>query len=256
MTTWNPDLYLRFEAERTQPSIDLMARIDIDEPDSIIDIGCGPGNSTNVLRQRWPGARIVGLDNSVEMIAKARKAYPQGEWRVADGATWSEPQAYDLVFSNAALQWMPDHAGLVRRLFGAVRTGGALAVQVPANHDSPIYQAIDRVADRPRWRGTMQGCARLVYREAGEYYDWLSALSGRVYVWHTVYYHVLANHQGLLEWYSSTGLRPYLERLTSAEERAAFQSEILDECRAAYPLQQDGKVLFPFRRLFFIAYRG
>jgi trans-aconitate 2-methyltransferase len=257
MDKWNPDLYLRYEAERTQPSYDLVARIAAAAPASIIDIGCGPGNSTRVLRERWPLARIVGLDNSPEMITKARKAYPPGEWLLADAAAWVPSTQYSIVFSNAALQWMPDHGKIIQRLYGAVAPGGALAVQVPANQNCALFQAVRRVSARSRWSAAMAGCDQLLtYLDAGLYYDWLSDLSSQVYIWYTTYYHVMEDHQGLIEWYSSTGLRPYLERLASADEREAFQHEILEDCRPAYPEQQDGKVLFPFRRLFFIAYRG
>lgn len=257
MTTWNPDLYLKFEAERTQPAIDLAARIDLTAPARIIDIGCGPGNSTRVLRERWPAAQVSGLDRSPEMIAKARQACPQGEWITADAARWSPDALYSLVFSNAALQWIPDQRALLPRLFAAVEPGGALAVQVPANTDSPLYQAVQRVAQRPPWQERLAGCDQaLTYRDAAFYYDILSSLSSRVSLWDTTYYHVLASRQGLIEWYSSTGLRPYLERLAENDLQQAFKREILAECQAAYPLQQDGKVLFPFRRLFFIAYQA
>lgn len=257
MTTWNPDLYLKYGTERTQPAIDLAARVDLAAPVRIIDIGCGPGNSTKVLRERWPAAQVSGLDSSPEMIAKARQTCPQGEWITTDAAHWNPPERYSLVFSNAALQWIPDQRALLPRLFAAVEPGGALAVQVPANTDSPLYQAVQRVAQRPPWRERLAGCEQaLTYREAPFYYDLLSTLSSRFSLWYTIYIHVLASRQGLIEWYSSTGLRPYLERLAESDLQEAFKREILAECQAAYPLQQDGKVLFPFRRLFFIAYRA
>ena len=272
MGKWDPDSYLRFERERTQPSYDLVSRIEGLDPATIIDIGCGPGNSTRVLRERWPTARIAGLDNSPEMIDKARTAYPQGTWILADAATWrpdesahpagctdpagcTHPQRYDLVFSNAALQWIPNHELLLRSLFALVRPQGALAVQVPANNESPLYRAVARVSRRPEWREWTAGCEEmLTYHPAGFYYDQLTALSGRVSVWQTTYHHVMADHGGMIDWYASTGMRCYLERLPGDAERKAFRAQVLEECRADYPQQQDGKVLFPFRRLFFIAY--
>jgi trans-aconitate 2-methyltransferase len=256
MSTWNPDLYLKYEAERTQPSYDLVARIRAANPQRVVDIGCGPGNSTRVLKERWPGAYIVGMDNSQEMIAKAQKAYPQEEWILADANRWSPPGQYDVVFSNAVLQWMPDHASLVPRLFSWVERGGALAVQMPANHDSPLHQSARLLAQRSPWKERLAGYERAqTVHDAAAYYDWLSALSAQVYIWYTTYYHVMPDHQALLDWFSGTGLRPYLEQLGTAEQREAFQRELLAEYRLAYPPQPDGKVLLPFRRLFFIAYR-
>jgi trans-aconitate 2-methyltransferase len=139
MPNWNPDQYLKFANERTQPSIDLAARINVENPKSIIDIGCGPGNSTRVLRQRWPESRISGLDSSVEMIKKAKEDFPELEWITADASTFKFDKKYDIVFSNAALQWMPAHELLLRRLMEILNANGALAVQVPANKESPRW---------------------------------------------------------------------------------------------------------------------
>lgn len=267
MGKWDPDSYLRFEQERTQPSYDLVSRIVGLDPATVIDIGCGPGNSTRVLRERWPNAWIAGLDNSPEMIEKARQAYPQGAWILADAATWqggggcnhpegrTRPQRYDLVFSNAALQWVPDHERMLCSLFGLLEPRGALAVQVPANNHSPLYRAVARVSRRVEWRDWTAGCEELLtYHPAGFYYDQLTALSRQVYVWQTTYYHVMADHGGMLDWYASTGMRCHLERLPGDAERKAFRAQVLEECRADYPQQRDGQILFPFRRLFFVAY--
>jgi trans-aconitate 2-methyltransferase len=254
MSTWNPEQYLKYKDERTRPSHDLVARIAL-EPSRIVDIGCGPGNSTQVLRERWPQAYLVGMDSSPEMIAKARQAYPQEQWVLADAATWQPQERYDLVFSNAALQWIPNHAPLIQHLLALVGPKGALAVQVPANNDAPLYLAVGRVSTRPRWREAMRGCNELLtYHDARFYYDQLAAVA-RVDFWQTTYYHVMNSRQDILDWYASTGMRPYLERLGSDAEQIAFQAEVLAECAAEYPEQQDGKVLFPFRRLFLIAYK-
>jgi trans-aconitate 2-methyltransferase len=255
-TDWNPDLYLKFEDERTQPSYDLTARINIPNPASIIDMGCGPGNSTRVLRECWPHAQIVGLDSSPEMIEKARNAYPQGNWILADAATWKADSQYSIIFSNAMLHWLPDQESVIKRLFAGVQSQGALAVQVPANNDSPLHKAVLSVSKREAWKDMMTGSDKVItYHDASFYYDRLAALSGRIFIWHTTYYHVLGDHQGLIDWYASTGMKPYLERLGSVELRQLFQSQVLEECRSAYPEQQNGRILFPFRRLFFIAYK-
>ena len=142
MNKWNPDLYLKFADERTQPSYDLISRINIANPANIVDIGCGPGNSTKALRERWPQAHILGLDSSKEMIAKARVSYPQGDWVLADAANWKTDVKYDIVFSNATLQWIPNHERLLKTLFDCINTAGVLAVQVPANNSSPLHQAL------------------------------------------------------------------------------------------------------------------
>ncbi len=257
MTQWNPDAYLKFQDERTQPSYDLAARVGLSSPKNIVDIGCGPGNSTRVLRERWPQAHITGMDSSPQMIAKARADFPRETWILADAATWETDERYDLVFSNAVLQWIPGHAALADKLFALLNPAGALAVQVPANNDSPIYLAVNEVAGREPYRAAMRGCVELLtYHTPGFYYDLLSSLSPHVSMWQTTYYHVLTSHQGLIDWYSSTGMRPYLERLPDAEQKRAFQEQVLDACRTQYPLQKDGRILFPFKRLFFVAYRG
>jgi len=256
MKKWNPDLYLKYEDERTQPSYDLVSRVDVSSPANIIDIGCGPGNSTRVLRERWPNAHIFGLDSSREMIAKARSGYPRGEWILADAANWKTDIGYDIVFSNAVLQWIPNHEVLLRALFDHVNERGALAVQIPANDGSPLQQAVLKVSSREEWLAPMAGCEKLLtYRNACFYYDQLSAVSRRFAIWHTTYYHVMVDHHGLIDWYAGTGMRPYLERLTSEEQRRLFQKQVLDECRSDYPEQQDGRILFPFKRLFMVAYK-
>jgi trans-aconitate 2-methyltransferase len=256
VTQWNPDLYLAFENERTQPSRDLIARIDLSHPKWIIDIGCGPGNSTRVLRERWPDATVHGLDSSPEMIEKARLAYPEKEWILADAASWQSERLYSLVFSSATLQWIPNHGKLIGTLMAGVESGGVLAVQVPSNAASPLHRAVLHVSQSGKWREDMAGCSDLLhYYEANYYYDLLSDLVERFAIWSTTYYHVMISHQGLIDWYSSTGMRPYLERLATDDLRRAFQSQVLDECRGDYPVREDGKILFPFRRLFFVAYK-
>jgi trans-aconitate 2-methyltransferase len=256
MGDWDPASYLRFEAERTRPSFDLASRIELAEPRELIDLGCGPGNSTRALRERWPRARILGLDSSRAMIDEARRGFPEGEWIVADAAALDEREAYDLVFSNAALQWMPDHEALIPRLFSALRGGGALAAQIPLFTAMPLCAAIDSVARSPRWRAATAGCASLfTYHDAGFYYDLLAPLASRLELWETWYWHVLPSHRALLDFIRSTGLKPYLEAIPEAEARAKFEGEVLAESAKAYPARADGHVLFPFDRLFFVAYR-
>ncbi len=255
MSSWNPDLYLQFKEERTQPARDLTARIAVEKPKDIVDLGCGPGNSTQVLRDRWPGANILGVDYSYEMIEKANTSCPNGQWLRADLRDWNPEDSWNIVFSNATLQWIPDHRRLIPRVFSLVRPAGVLAVQLPANQDAPLHRALLEVARRNEWKDLTSGCEDLItYHEPGFYYDILSALSPRVFLWKTAYYHVLQNHQGLIEWYSSTGMKTYLDRLPEEKQKVSFRRQVLEACRASYPVQKDGRILYPFERLFFLAY--
>ncbi|MBV9128447.1 MAG: methyltransferase domain-containing protein [Verrucomicrobia bacterium] len=262
--TWNPALYLRFADERTQPARDLAARVvlpDTAQPPRIIDLGCGPGNSTAVLRARWPAAReLTGLDHSPEMIAAARAQFPQADWQLGDVATWRDPTGtgYDLVFSNAALHWLPDHAALFPHLLQQARPGGGvLAVQMPAQAYPALQTILLAVADsEPAWRERTQA-ARHAIRVAspGEYYDWLAPHAARLELWETRYHHVLDSAGAIVDWVRATGLRPYLDALESDADRARFEAALRAGAARAYPSQADGRVRFPFGRLFLLAYR-
>ncbi len=255
--TWDSDQYLRFKNERTQPSIDLAEKVRIENPATVVDIGCGPGNSTQVLRERWPNSRIVGVDSSSEMIEKAKRDFPDQEWSMADASKLQTDQTYDIVFSNAALQWIPDHEHLIPSLIKIVKAGGALAVQVPANDKSPLHKALLTVSEKEKWSVFTRGCEKLLHYHSVEYYYNIlyQIASSGLDIWETTYYHVLSSHAALLEWYKGTGLRPFLEKLPNDEYRKEFANEILDECRQAYPIQGDGNILFPFKRIFFVIYK-
>ncbi len=258
MPAWDANLYLKFGDERTQPAIDLVSRVNLEAPQSIIDIGCGPGNSTAVLRARWPRARLIGLDSSPDMIEAAHKDFPGGEWLVGDAAQWAAtaPTTHDLVFSNAALQWVPGHDALIPGLFSRVKPGGALAFQMPSRAYSTIHQLILEVADEPEWMQRM-GAARqgFTLERPGFYYDLLSGAASKLDIWETEYCHVMPDRDAIVQWVSGTAVRPFLEALDSESERQRFIVELSARVEQAYPLQQDGKVLFPFRRLFVVAYR-
>jgi trans-aconitate 2-methyltransferase len=254
--TWDPAQYLRFADERTRPSVDLAARVALPDPRRILDVGCGPGNSTRILRERWPAAAVAGMDSSQRMIEDAKASYPLGQWILADAAFLDPSVRYELVFSNAALQWIPDHERLIPALWRAVEEHGALAVQVPANRDSPLHQALLAVAAEEPWRRHTAPCRDLLtYHDAPFYYGLLSPLCGKADLWETTYFHEMESRQGLLEWYKGTGMRPYLESLPDDGMRKGFEGAVLARCADHYPAQNNGKVLFPFRRLFFIAYR-
>ncbi|MCL5738685.1 MAG: methyltransferase domain-containing protein [Bacteroidetes bacterium] len=256
MLDWNPHQYLKFTNERTQPSIDLAARIKLENPRSIIDIGCGPGNSTHVLRERWPNAKLVGLDSSANMIRKAKEDYPDMEWIIGDASNFTSDRTFDVVFSNAALQWMQNHDSLIPQLFSIAAPGGTLAVQVPANNESSLHKAVLSVSSKEKWSKFTSGCESLMnYQTAEYYYNLLAPISTKLDLWETIYYHVLASHTGLIEWYRETGMRIFLERLPDDASRKEFENEVLAECRRSYKIQKDGKVLYPFKRIFFVAYK-
>jgi len=264
MPSWNADQYLKFDRERTQPARDLLTRIEIETPGRVIDLGCGPGNSTELLAARWPEGKLSGLDNSRAMIDAARRDHPETRWPnigwlLGDIAGWArDPDGvFDVVYSNAALQWVPDHSALYPALFGRVAPGGALAVQVPANLGAPAHAAMRSLAASDPWRSLLPpgGVREWFVHDAGFYYDRLAKTATQVDLWETEYLHVLDGPAAIVEWYKGTGLRPFLDALPSAEHRDGFLEEYLALITRAYPVRQDGRVLFPFRRLFLVAYR-
>jgi len=256
MPQWDATQYLKFGNERTQPAIDLVQRVELRNPSRIIDLGCGPGNSTEVLRGRWPEAEICGLDSSPEMIEAASKAYPGGTWQVGDAASWTADRPFDLVFANAMLHWLPDHATVCRSWMEQVAPGGALAVQQPAHYDGVMRREIVEVSHDPAWSDRMDAARAAIRCERPSfYYDVLQPLASRVSLWETTYYHILAGSEGVMEWFGGTGLRPFLEALATDEERKRFEAMLLKKYSVSYRRRASGEVLFPFRRLFFVAYR-
>jgi len=253
--SWNPSEYLRFGDERTRPSVDLAARIAVERPATVIDLGCGPGNSTRVLTQRWPQACVTGLDRSIEMITAARTKYPRERWLLADIADWHPDAAFDVVFSNAALQWLPNHGPLVERLFSCVSSGGALAFQIPSADFARVRAIIQRVALGAPWSSRMTGAlAALTMERPGFYYDHLAPSARSIDMWETEYLHVMESAPAIVEWMASTGLRPFLEALESESESEQFLGQVREGVCEVYPAQIDGRVLFPFKRTFVIAY--
>jgi trans-aconitate 2-methyltransferase len=256
MNDWNPDLYMQYRSERTQPSIDLIAKINTANPTSIIDIGCGPGNSTQVLANRWPKAGITGLDSSPSMITKAKNDYPNQEWIVADALTYDSKIKYDIVFSNAVIQWIPNHKDLLARFYGMLADSGLVAVQIPLFWDMPLGKIINASAEDNRWKKQMEGIADLfTIHNYAFYYDQLSNLFNSIDIWETHYFHVLDSHSAIVEMMRSTGLKPYLEKLESDAEIKQFEEQVLMGIEKVYPKQKNGKVLLPFKRLFLIGYK-
>jgi trans-aconitate 2-methyltransferase len=258
---WDPAQYLKFEAERARPFHDLVARIEVKAPNRVVDLGCGPGNVTATLLDRWPGAAVHGIDSSAEMIAEATPlAGPRLSFARGDIETWQPDGTVDVIVSNAALHWVPSHVDQLPRWLEALSDGGALAFQVPSNVDGAAARAFRAVAARNRWAdrlapvaaawGPAQGGG---VRTGEEYVHLLARLGHRVDAWQTTYYHVLPGEDAVLEWYAGTGLRPFLAALDPADH-AEFRTEVAAELDVAFPRHEYGTVL-PFRRLFVIGYR-
>ncbi len=256
MADWNSTQYLKFKAQRTQPAIDLAARIDTN-PLEIIDIGCGPGNSTRVLKNRFPNARVVGSDTSENMLETARRDNPDCEFIQLDaGGDLSEFSGkFDVAFSNACIQWIPNHGELLPNLFSMLKSGGELAVQVPVNFDEPIHQIIGRVSSSEKWREKLNLPQLFYTLTEREYFDILSDLTDDFEMWKTIYFHRMPSIDSIIEWYKSTGLKPYLEVLSDAD-KADFTNDVKREVEKAYPAQKNGEIIFRFPRLFFIAKRS
>ena len=254
MADWSAAQYLKFADERTQPAVDLAGRIQRDGAETVVDVGCGPGNSTHVLAQRFPGADVLGVDNSPAMIDQARREHPELRFALCDIATELDhlPGDFDVVFSNACLQWVPDHPRLVPALMRRLRPGGCLAVQVPDHAHAPVHRIIQEVVRRPRWAPHFEEPQIFFTLPQDDYYDLLRPLSAEVTLWQTTYIHLLRAHQEILEWYRGSGLRPYLDQLAGAD-RADFEQALLDEVVKAFPRQRTGEILFRFTRFFFIA---
>ena len=256
MTDWDAALYRRFERERTRPAADLLAQVDHPAARAIIDLGCGPGNSTALLAAAFPEASVTGIDTSPDMLASARERCPSCRFEQADIAGWVPDAPPDLLFANASLQWVPDHASLLPRLLARLALGGVLAVQMPDNRQEPSHRAMREVAAEPPFAaGIGDAAARRVGLLSPEaYYDLLAPLTASVEVWRTTYNHPMASPGAIVTWVSSTGLRPFVDPLP-AELRAAFLARYEAAIDAAYPPRADGQRLLAFPRLFILARR-
>ena len=254
--TWSAAQYVKFEQERTRPVRDLVQRIPSGEAVSAADIGCGPGNSTEVLRDRYPRARIVGLDSSPDMIEAARERLPDIAFEVADIREWRPKEPFDVILANAVLQWVPDHETLLPGLIGKLKPGGALAAQMPDNLDEPSHRLMGEVASDGPWAAKLEeaASARAERHVAQWYFQLLRPHATHVDVWRTTYFHPLAGAHAIVEWLKGTGLRPFLDPLEKSE-REAFLARYVEAIARAYPAEADGTVLLPFPRLFVVATR-
>jgi trans-aconitate 2-methyltransferase len=256
MTSWSAAQYTKFESERSRPVRDLLAHV-TNRVASAADIGCGPGNSTELLIARYPGAAVTGLDSSPDMIAAARKRLPKVRFEIGDIAAWrGGEKPLDLILANAVLQWLPDHASLLPVLIAMLARGGSLAVQVPDNLAEATHRLMRDIAADAAFAGKLAASAgaRAVRHIPDWYYRVLRANGATADIWQTTYYHVLNGADAVVEWFKGSGLRPFLEPLSDTE-RALFLARYRAGIAAAYPAQADGTVLLPFPRLFFIATR-
>ena len=254
--SWNPEIYLQFASPRTRPAADLLARVPLEAPGSVIDLGCGPGNSTALLAARWPGARLEGLDNSPAMLDEARASGVAAAWRQADLAAWAPDQPsgepYDVIYSNATFQWLDHPQILLPRLMGFVAPGGAFAFQVPVNLKAPSHALIEEVAADPRWAARLSAVRGIISHSAEQCYDLLRPQARALDIWETTYLQVLEGEDAVYRWVSATALRPYLDAL-DGEARQDFIARYKARLNEAYPRRADGTTLFPFQRLFVVA---
>jgi trans-aconitate 2-methyltransferase len=253
---WSARQYLKFEDERTRPPRDLLAQVPLARPRRVVDLGCGPGNSTELLIARFPDADVIGLDSSPDMLRQARERLPGRSFVEADIATWSPDGETDLLFANAVLQWVPDHPAVLRRLVSALPRGGVLAVQMPDNTQEPALRLMREVASSGPWAGNkaFDAAARDDLPTPGCYYDLLKPVCSHLDVWHIHYNHVMAGSQAIVEWFKGSSLRPFTSALDPAMREAyleAYGARIAE----AYPARYDGKVLLKFPRLFILAVR-
>jgi trans-aconitate 2-methyltransferase len=254
--TWDPDRYLTYADERGRPFVELLARVGASEPAEVVDLGCGPGNLTGLLAERWPHAHVIGLDSSPEMIAKAeelgRSLDQPVDYAVADLRDWRPDRPVDVLLSNATLQWVPDHLALLPELVEAVARGGWFAFQVPGNFGEPSHTLRAELAAEPAYAPYTAGVPHPGAHDPADYYDALVATGCVVDVWETTYTHVLSGPDPVFTWVSGTGARPTLQALPD-ELRPEFEAEFKRRLGAAYPVRADGTVLLPFRRVFAVA---
>jgi trans-aconitate 2-methyltransferase len=256
MEDWSARQYLKFEDERTRPPRDLLAQVPLQRPHKVVDLGCGPGNSTELLVERYPDSNVVGLDSSPDMLRKARERLPKCEFIEADIATWTPDARTDLLFANAVIQWLPDHTAVLRRLLRALPEGGVLAVQMPDNTREPALRFQREVGESGPWADhpEIKAAPRDDLPTVEAYYDLLKPVCTHLDIWHTVYNHVMTSPEAITEWFKGSSLQPFLSPL-DAKAREQFLAAYTKKITGAYKPRFDGRVLLKFPRLFILAVR-
>ncbi len=271
--SWDPAQYLKFGNQRLRPALDLLAQVPLEAPAAVVDLGCGAGNVTRFIAQRWPDARVTGVDNSADMLNQARAVLPQASWVESGIGAWAPDGPVDLIYSNAALHWLPAHRQLMERLLGFLNPGGVLAVQMPRNWAAPSHTSIDAALDglglAPAQRAGIDAAKlNAPVAEPAQYYDWLKPLAAHIDMWETLYTHVLAGENAVAEWVKGTALIPVMHGLKALGDKGSggdgaesglhqrFWADYCAKTNAAYPRRADGTTLLQFRRLFFVATRS
>lgn len=251
---WSPGQYLKFEDERTRPAYDLLSAVPDQGVKYAVDLGCGPGNSTELIIERYPQAEVVGVDSSADMVAKAKERLPGRKFTVADIDKWEPTKAADLLYANAVMQWLPEHDRLFPRLLGYLNPGGCLAIQMPDNLEEATHVAMRDVAADTRWaiRMSEADATRSKIGTASSYYRLLRPYCRRIDIWRTTYHHPLQGLDGIIEWFTGSALRPYLA-LLNKEEQVDFLEKYRQILARSYEPDDGGMVLLPFPRLFIVA---
>jgi len=254
---WTPGAYLKYADQRLRPALDLLARVPLDSAERVTDLGCGPGSVVPPLAQAFPGALITGVDSSPEMLAVARETFGDAAaWVQADAAGWQPDAPQNLIFSNAALHWLDHHDALFPRLMGCVAPGGVLAVQMPNQYSAPSHTLMRAVAEDGPWAEILVPLLRpSPVASPDDYYGWLTPHAQTVDIWQTEYMQIMTGDDPVLDWISSTALKPLTDALADGQ-RNAFTEALAYKLRTAYPQRADGTTLFPFRRLFIVALRA
>jgi len=252
VTTWEPQTYLRYADIRFRAGLDLIARIPKLEYSTSYDLGSGTGHLTRILADTFPNSKVVGIDSSPEMLAEARREFPALEWQQAEITSWSPPDPPDLIYANAALQWVPHHESLLPSLLSKLRPGGVLAMQVPRHFESPSHLGLKDLVLQSEWRAKLEPLLLAPIPPPETYWRWLSPHARNLDIWETIYLQVLDGNDPVVNFMRGTALRPFLSALPEPEA-AKFIEAFADRMASAYPPQPNGQTLFPFRRLFLVA---
>jgi len=250
--TWDPAQYLKFNTPRMRPALELLARIEVEAPETVCDLGCGPGNITGFIQNKWPAARVIGVDSSAAMLDQAREKYPDNAWAKADLTEWRPEAPADVLYSNAAFQWLGEHETLFPRLVSHLNPGGVIAIQMPRNWQAPSHTAMRDAAEASPWADRLLPNIRSdPVADPDVYYDLLRPLLAELDIWEVEYLQVLDGDNAVAEWTKGTALRALLDVL-DADEQDEFFAQYSAITQKLYPRRADGATLYPFRRLFMV----